>query len=140
MRIGEVRIFSHSSRVPRDVEVWVSNSGPKDGFTRVAAVKLADVVGYESSIRFDPVEARYVKLRLLRTFLDEEFFEVGEIKVMEAPRAGYTPLLARHPELNGPSPGERRSRGRGGRVFSHLYAMRHPVSRPATGRASTFWC
>jgi hypothetical protein len=104
VRIGEVRIFSHSSRVPRDVEVWVSNSGPKDGFTRVAAVKLADVVGYESSIRFDPAEARYVKLRLLRTFLDEERFEVGEIKVMEAPRAGYTPLLARHPDLLGPSP------------------------------------
>ena len=104
VRIGEVRIFSHSSRVPRDVEVWVSNSGPKDGFTRVAAVKLSDVVGWESSIRFDPVEARYVKLRLLRTFNDEEIFVVGEIKVMEAPRAGYTPLLARHPDLLGPSP------------------------------------
>ena len=104
VRIDQVRIFSHSQSAPRDLEVWVSNSGPTEGFTRVANVKLPDYVGDESSIHFDPVEARYIKLRLLHTFRDDEGFEIGEIKVMEAPRIGYTPLLARHPELNGPSP------------------------------------
>jgi hypothetical protein len=104
VRIDQVKIFSHSQSAPRDLEVWVSNSGPTEGFTRVANVKLPDDTGDESSIRFDPVEARYIKLRLLHTFRDDEGFEIGEIKVMEAPRFGYTPLIARHPELNGPSP------------------------------------
>ncbi|MGD0009801.1 MAG: discoidin domain-containing protein [Terriglobia bacterium] len=102
VRIDQVKIISHTESAPRDVEVWVSDSGPAAGFTRVATATLPNED--ERTIRFDPVETRYVKLRLLHNFNDQETFEIGEIKVLEAPRPGYTPLLARHPELNGPSP------------------------------------
>jgi hypothetical protein len=103
--INQVTIVSDGGLAPRNLEIWVSNTGPKEGFTRVAtAATPADT--NENTISFDPVEARYVKLRLLRNYNEEEEFKVTEIKVMEARRGGYTPLLARHPDLLGPPPAQ----------------------------------
>ena len=100
--IDQVRILPGTEQVPRDVEVWVSSSGPTEGFTRVATATLPGEG--ESTIRFDPVEARYVKLRLLHNQVGGETFYIWEIRVMEAKRRGYTSLLSRHPELMGPQP------------------------------------
>ena len=93
--------------VARDVEVWVSSTGPKEGFTRVAAATLPGPG--ENTVRFDPVEARYVQLRLLHTQEGGETFSIIELKVMESQRSGYAPLLARRPDLMGPQ----RSQGAG---------------------------
>ncbi|MGD1102488.1 MAG: discoidin domain-containing protein [Terriglobia bacterium] len=88
----------------RDVEVWVSSTGPKQGFTRVATATLPG--SGENTVRFDPVEARYVQLRLLHTQEGGETFSLTELKVMESQRSGYTPLLARRPDLVGPHPSQ----------------------------------
>jgi hypothetical protein len=87
----------------RDVEVWVSSSGPADGFQRVATTVLPEHSA-ENTIRFEPVEAKYVKVRLLHNYDGQEVFYLWELKVMEAQRSGYTPLLTRHPDLLGPTP------------------------------------
>jgi hypothetical protein len=84
----------------RDVEVWVSSTGPKQGFTRVATAALPGTG--ENTVRFDPVEARYVQFRLLHTQEGSDTFLITELKVMESQRSGYTPLLARRPDLAGP--------------------------------------
>jgi len=58
----------------------------------------------EKTIQFKPSEAKYVKLRMLRNQDGREIFYISELKVMEAQRWGYTPLLTRHPDLLGPRP------------------------------------
>ena len=90
--------------VARDVEVWVSSTGAKQGFTRVATATLPG--SGENTVRFDPVEARYVQLRLLHTQEGGETFSIIELKVMESQRSGYAPLLARRPDLVGPHPSQ----------------------------------
>jgi hypothetical protein len=106
--IDRVTIFIDPDAAPRntarDVEVWVSSTGPKQGFTRVATAALPGTG--ENTIRFDPVEARYVQLRLLHNQEGGELFGVWELKVMESQRSGYTPLLARRPDLAGPQPSQ----------------------------------
>jgi len=86
--------------VPRDVEVCVSDSGPVQGFSRVAAVTLPTAA--ENTVHFDPVEARFVKLRVLHCQDGGDQFEMTELKVMEWSGGGYQPLLARRPDLMGP--------------------------------------
>jgi hypothetical protein len=85
---------------PRDVEVWTSTEGPAAGFSKVAGGALE--LEAEATLRFPPVEARFVKVRLLRNRSDGDYFEVKEIKVLEAERAGYTSIVARHPEILAP--------------------------------------
>ncbi|MGA3167521.1 MAG: discoidin domain-containing protein [Terriglobia bacterium] len=86
--------------VPRDVEVWVSSTGPAQGFTRVATAALPQAG--ENTVRFDPVEARYVKLRLLHSQDGGDEFEITELKVLESKRSGYASLLSRRPDVLGP--------------------------------------
>jgi hypothetical protein len=85
---------------PRDVEIWTSMTSAADGFTRaaVAAVNF-DSEGAEAAINVPPVEAKYVKVRLLKNQEGGETFNLTEIKVMESRRAGYKPLLEREAEL-----------------------------------------
>ncbi len=89
---------------PRDAEVWVSSTGPKEGFTRVGTSTLRGTG--ENTISFAPVEAKYVQVRLLRNFAESTTFAIQEIKVMEAHRNGYTSLMARRPDVSGPSPAQ----------------------------------
>ncbi|MGD0008241.1 MAG: hypothetical protein ABSE93_06835, partial [Terriglobia bacterium] len=101
--IDQVKIVAYPWGVPRDVEVWVSSTGSADGYTQVATAVLPKEPA-ENTIHFKPVEAKYVKLRLLHNQEGGAEFSISELKVMEAQRWGYTPLLTRHPDLLGPPP------------------------------------
>jgi hypothetical protein len=95
-----------SDNFPRDVEVYVSTAATPDGpFTKVAAASLPKAG--EGTVSFGPVEARFVKFRMLKSQAGTDEFHVSELKIHEAQRTGYTPLLTRHPELGqagGPTP------------------------------------
>jgi hypothetical protein len=87
-----------ADQFPRDVEVWVSTATPPDApFTKVAAVSLPRA--NQASVPFSPVEARFLKFRMLKSQIGADEFHVNELQVHEAQRPGYTPLLTRHPEL-----------------------------------------
>jgi hypothetical protein len=87
-----------SDQLPRDVEVWVSTAAAPDGpFTKVAATSLPKAS--QGTVSFSPVEARFLKLRMVKNQVGADEFYVAELKVHEAQKAGYTPLLTRHPEL-----------------------------------------
>jgi hypothetical protein len=90
---------------PKDVEVWISNESPTDGFTRVAAATLENEDRLQA-IAFDPVEATFVKLRLLTTNSPLPNHKPGDfpiaasrVRIIEGERPGYVSMLARHPEL-----------------------------------------
>ncbi len=48
------------------------------------------------------MEARFLKFRALTNQAGATDFAASEIRVMEAQRPGYVPLLTRHPELQWP--------------------------------------
>jgi hypothetical protein len=100
--IDRVTIRSTESRgFPRDIELWVSTAATPDGpFTRVAATALPG--SHEATVPLAPVEARFLKFRMLKSQENEELFYVSELEVHEAERTGYVPLLTRHPELARP--------------------------------------
>jgi hypothetical protein len=80
--------------------VRTSTTSPNEGYSRVAAATLSfDNDGKEATVAFSPVQAKLVKVRLLTTQGGERFY-LTETEVMEAIRAGYTPLLARELELS----------------------------------------
>jgi hypothetical protein len=75
---------------------------PDGPFQKVAAATLPDLAHLptgEATVTFPPVEARFLKVRALVDQGGKQDFLVAEVKVMEAQRPGYTPLLTRHPEL-----------------------------------------
>jgi hypothetical protein len=88
-------------RFPKDVEISVSNGqSPDDPFERVATAALPRTPEYgEATISFPPTEAKFLRFRALSNQIGAQDFLVAELKVMEAKRPGYTPLLTRHPEL-----------------------------------------
>jgi hypothetical protein len=87
-----------TDQFPRDVEVYVSAAATAGGpFTKVAASTLPN--GAEATVTFGPVEARFLKFRMLKSQKGDDAFYVANLKIREARRAGYTPLLSRHPEL-----------------------------------------
>ena len=89
------------ANAPRDVEVWTSATSPTAGFTKVAAQTLPPEGS--GSVRFSPVEARFVKLRILNSQSgDDRNIHLLWIKVFEAQRAGYVPLLSRRADIMGP--------------------------------------
>jgi hypothetical protein len=110
--VGSVRVNPAGrlsmARSTKDVEVWTSMDGPTSGFTKVASATLRNE-DVEQPIAFDPVEARYVKLRILSNYGDQQFVECAKFKVIEAQRPGYVSILARNPNLaalvSGASPG-----------------------------------
>jgi len=69
-------------RFPKEVEVWVSSSSPTEGFSRVAQASLGPRVG-EQRLDFEPVEARFVKLRILST-QGGAGAQLAEVKILEA--------------------------------------------------------
>jgi len=118
--------------VPRDVEVWTSNSAPTQGFSRVATAALPQAA--ENTIHFDPVEARYVKLRVLHAQNGGDQFEIRELRVMESSRGDYTPLFTRRPDLVGPE-----GAGSEGAAVAAaaLACVPLPPAPPAPGRAES---
>ncbi len=89
---------------PKDVEIWTSMAATPDGpFTKVATASLnAPTNPAEATVSFPPVEARFLKFRALANQTGVQDFTLSQLKVMEAQRPGYVPLMARHPELQWP--------------------------------------
>ena len=88
----------HKERWARDVEVWTSMDSATTGFVKIANATLRPEPG-EQTIPVQPIEARFVKLRVLSNNGDANFTELSELKVTEGQRAGYTPLITRVPQL-----------------------------------------
>jgi hypothetical protein len=90
---------AHTSvRWPKDVEAWTSMESATAGFVKAASLTLVhdDV---EQTMTFSPVEARFVKIRVVSQYGDDTVVGMGKIRVLEARRAGYTPLSVRNPRL-----------------------------------------
>jgi len=81
---------------PDAAEVWTSRESSATNFRPVAAAHLANTVPVQA-ITFAPVEARYVKVRLVSGPPDN--VQLRQIQIIEASRPGYDPLLTRHPDL-----------------------------------------
>ena len=96
---------------PKDVEVWTSPDSPTEHFTKVAAATLEEKSG-EQSVTFTPVEARYVKLRVL-SGASMESLEIAEVRVLEALRRDYVPLFTRAPGVKYWKGGPREAAQRG---------------------------
>jgi outer membrane protein OmpA-like peptidoglycan-associated protein len=86
-----------ASIAPREIEVWVSNAGPGEAFTKVGSATVDPKVR-DQVITFAPVMARYVRFRILT---GNSLFALGlaRLKVIEGSRPGYTPLLKRYPRI-----------------------------------------
>jgi hypothetical protein len=91
----------------KDFEIWTSTTGPDAGFTKAAngSIERDDHVNAlpESTARFSPVEARFVKIRLVRAHEAGRSFRLQRIRIFEAQAPGYVPLLTRHPEIAAPT-------------------------------------
>jgi hypothetical protein len=101
--VGTV-IVNPASRLPgksswvKNVEVWTSTESPTSGFSQVASAALLGE-NTEQPIVFAPVEARFVKLRILSTQVEKSTANCGRLKVIEAQRSGYTSIVDRIPAL-----------------------------------------
>jgi hypothetical protein len=85
-----------ATNAPKDVEIWTSMELADDRFTRVTATTLEAKPG-EHTVSFAPVEAKFVKLRILSG--PERDLEIAEVRVIEGARPGYTPLFVRAPTV-----------------------------------------
>jgi hypothetical protein len=107
-RIGSVAITTLSNlNGMRDVEVWASSTSATDGFTKVAQTTVPlepDPFKLPSTtLTFPPVDARFVKVCFTTYHPSGFHFRIVQIKVMEAPGAGYVSLVQRHPEIMAPA-------------------------------------
>jgi outer membrane protein OmpA-like peptidoglycan-associated protein len=93
---GVVVMLAKDGWGPKNVEVWTSTAGPASGFSQVAAVSLPDAPAVQA-ITFPPVEARWVKLRVVSG--PDAALKIGEVEIIEGSRPGYASLLTRHPEI-----------------------------------------
>jgi len=72
-------------RMPKDVEVWVSTTDTNDeSFTKAASAQLK-MVSEDQAIEFQPVAAKYVKLRILSNHGAPRFVELSEFEVWGDP-------------------------------------------------------
>lgn len=90
-------------RIPRHVEVWVSRSSPIDGFERAGGARIRQVLG-EQVIRFPPVRADYLMLRILSDY-GADPTQLGEVKIIEAPGDQPSVLVDRQLNLARPALG-----------------------------------
>jgi len=105
LRPGPIVNNSVLGLFPKDIEIWISMAATADGpFEKVATASLPPVKDQtgEATVSFSPVEARFLKFRALSNQAGAAEFVASEIKVMEAQRPGYVPLMTRHPELQWP--------------------------------------
>lgn len=95
--INSLVITAPAASAPKDVEVWISTTSPTDGFAKIASQTLSST-GRDQAIAFDPVQATYVKLRVL-SGIQPAALELQEVQIVEAQREGYSPLSAMHPDI-----------------------------------------
>ncbi len=93
------------TKAPKDVEIWISNTSPSDGFQKAGGGTLPADAG-EHEITFSPVEARYLKVLVLSNqqggvdgSTNKPTLEIAEIRVLESRRAGYASIRDRNPDL-----------------------------------------
>lgn len=82
----------------KDVEIWTSDESADAGFLKVAQKTFAKDGG-EEALSFSPIEARYVKIRILSNYGSDQDAIIGKVRVTEASGNGYIPLLQRNPDL-----------------------------------------
>jgi outer membrane protein OmpA-like peptidoglycan-associated protein len=82
---------------PKDIEIWTSNSNSAEGFKKVAGLTLTSGP-VDQTIQFEPLESRYVKLRILSSF-QAGALEIGELQIIEGQGRGYVPLATRFPSM-----------------------------------------
>lgn len=92
-----ITLDGYVNLAPKDVEIWTSPDSATDHFVKAAAQSLEAKEG-DHTITFDPVECRYVKLRIL-SGASPTNIEIAEVRVTEASRAGYAALAARNPDI-----------------------------------------
>jgi hypothetical protein len=85
-----------ATSAPKEVEIWTSMELADGRFTRVAAATIEARPGAQT-VSFEPVEAKFVKLRILSG--PELDLEIAEVRVIEGTRHGYTPLFVRAPTV-----------------------------------------
>jgi hypothetical protein len=81
----------------KDVEIWTSVQSPTEGFTRVAAVTFENK-NVLQPVTFAPVEAKFVKLRILSTWAKNRPV-LSRVRILEGQHDGYTSILVRNPAL-----------------------------------------
>jgi hypothetical protein len=87
---------------PRSVDLSLSTTSPTTGFVKAISAPLPDDDNEHVVKLPAPAEARFIKLTFpppTAASYGKNGIVVGEIAVHEAVRAGYTPLLQRHPDL-----------------------------------------
>jgi outer membrane protein OmpA-like peptidoglycan-associated protein len=84
---------------PKEVEIWITADESMAAFTKVASATFTTAKPLQM-ISFAPVEARYVKLRVLSSG-EKGVLEIAKIQITEGSRPGYIALRARHPEIAG---------------------------------------
>ena len=87
---------------PRAVEISLSTTSPTTGFVKAISAPLPDDDNEHVVKLPAPAEARFIKLTFpppTPASYGKNGIVVGEIAVHEGARAGYTPLLQRHPDL-----------------------------------------
>ncbi len=90
-------LSNDTSIAPREMEVSVSNTSPKEDFTKVASATVNPSVR-DQVITFAPVMARYVRFRIVSG--NSPFaLGFGNLKVIEGNRPGYMPLLKQYPQI-----------------------------------------
>ncbi len=94
----------NQARAPKDVEIWASNTSPSEGFQNVGGGTFpADLDDHK--ITFSPVEARYLKVRVLSnqggvdSGSSKPTVEIAELQVLEVRRKGYVSIRDRNPDL-----------------------------------------
>jgi hypothetical protein len=101
--VGSVEINPWTSRGygnAKDVEVWTSTENATDGFARMAAATLKNG-NVLQPVMFTPVEAKFVKVRVLSSYATNTFHPtvMSRVKIIEGQRPGYTSILTRNPDL-----------------------------------------
>ena len=84
---------------PKAVEVWTTKDESMSAFSKAATATLSTANPIQV-VAFAPVEARFVKLRILSSG-EKGVLEIGKIQITEGSRPGYTPLRTRRPEIAG---------------------------------------
>ena len=92
----EIILPADPAAAPKDIEVWTSMANPYENFSRVATATLEKKPGAQTVEFDDPVEARYVKLKVVSGH-SPGAIEIAELRVLESDRRGYTPLYTRAP-------------------------------------------
>jgi len=93
----ELILPSEPRAAPRAVEIWGSTASATSAFTKLSSAEL-DQTHEVQRISFAPVEARFVKIRILSGTGGPFALEFAGIRVLEAAGSGYVPLGQRFPE------------------------------------------